>query len=67
MSAAALTSVVCVRSLRNTAARDHVYAETHRRAGRNQRNSHVPRAERLCRAAALAEARALDLTAQARA
>ncbi len=61
------TSVICLRSLRTAAARDHVYAETRGKAGRAQRGRHyIPRADRLSRTAALAEARALDLTAQAR-
>lgn len=60
-------SPTCVRSLLNAAARDHVYAETHRKAGQSQRTrAHQPRADRLTRTALQAEARAADLVAEVR-
>lgn len=57
----------CVRSLLNTAAREHVYAEAHRKAGQSQRTrAHQPRSDRLARTALQAEARAADLIAEVR-
>lgn len=57
----------CSRSLRLLGARDHQYANTHRRAAMVQRAcAWQPRAGRIRVIAARAEARAMDLRAEAR-
>lgn len=57
-------SPVCVRALVNTAAREHVYAEAHRRSGDAHRSQRCPRAVRLKREALRADARGADLMAE---
>ncbi len=60
-------SAAGARDLRACAARDHAYAQSHRRRGLEERSrSAGGRVARLFRAAALAEARAAELTAEAR-
>jgi|SoimicMinimDraft_3_1059731.scaffolds.fasta_scaffold1039638_1 hypothetical protein len=57
----------CVRSLRTLGARDHRFAEQHRKSSQAQRSrAHQPRADRLRLIAARADARATLLFAEAR-
>lgn len=57
----------CVRSLRTAHAREHIYAEAHRKSGQVQRSrQHNPRADRLTRIALRADARVADLAAEVR-
>lgn len=58
---------VGVRALRAISAREHAYAQVHRRSSLAERSRAAsPRVGRLSRAAALADARAADLAAEAR-
>lgn len=59
-------SPTCVRSLLNTCAREHVYAEAHRKSGQQHGRRRKPRAGRLIRLALRARARAGDLLAEVR-
>lgn len=57
----------CVRTLRTLGARDHRFAEQHRKSSQTQRTrAHKPRADRLRLIATLADVRAYDLLAEAR-
>lgn len=56
-----------IRSLIAASAHDHRYAEIHRKSSNNHRaRHHQYRAGRISRAAAIAEARAAELRAEAR-
>lgn len=57
----------CVRSLRKAGAREHIYAESHRKSGAAQGTTpRNVRRSRLTRAGLRAEARACDLAREAR-
>lgn len=55
-----------VRTLRTCSAREHRYAESHRKTSQSPQRFQLPRTARLSRCAALAEARAADYRAEAR-